>query len=81
MVEAAGEDEVRVRVGEREFLVSAACPHRRGRLVFARVNEARLRITCPLHHSSFDLLTGAALSGPTERPLCVREVTGDQPPR
>jgi nitrite reductase/ring-hydroxylating ferredoxin subunit len=74
-IEQVGEDTLRVRVGDREFEVGASCPHRRGFLAHGYVNAARLRITCPLHHSSFSLETGEAITGPTDRRLCAREVT------
>ncbi|MEU7645121.1 Rieske (2Fe-2S) protein [Streptomyces huasconensis] len=74
-IEQVGADRLRVRVGGREFEVDAACPHRKGFLAHGYVNAARLRITCPLHHSSFSLETGEAITGPTDRRLCTREVT------
>ncbi|RLU79959.1 hypothetical protein CTZ27_36030 [Streptomyces griseocarneus] len=73
-VQQIGEDRIRVRVGDREFEADAYCPHRKGHLAHGYVNAARLRIACPLHHSSFSLETGEALTGPTGTPLCVREI-------
>ncbi|MBT3073042.1 Rieske (2Fe-2S) protein [Streptomyces bacillaris] len=64
VVRQVTEDLVLVEVGERKVLAAARCPHRQGRLKFARVDDERLRITCPLHHSTFDLTDGARLSGP-----------------
>lgn len=78
-IEVISEDLIRVRVGEREFEVESACAHRKGMLAHGYVNAARLRITCPLHHSSYSLETGESITGPTERPLCVKEVTGTPP--
>ncbi|POX43231.1 hypothetical protein C3486_01380 [Streptomyces sp. Ru73] len=78
-VEQISEDRIRVTVGDRQFEVGAYCPHRRGHLAHGYVNAARLRITCPLHHSSYSLETGEAITGPTSDPLCVREIPGDAP--
>lgn len=55
---------------------AAACPHRGGRLVHGRLDAARGRLVCPLHHSSFDLATGAVLSGAADSLLRV----GSRPP-
>lgn len=73
-------DEVLVEVGEEHFVVAAACPHRKGRLAFALINQRTLRITCPLHHSTFDLRTGGQISGPTCSPLPTRGVDRQTPP-
>ncbi|MFI1801646.1 Rieske (2Fe-2S) protein [Streptomyces sp. NPDC020379] len=78
-VEQIGENRIRIRVGDREFEADSLCPHRKGFLAHGYVNAARLRITCPLHHSSFSLETGEAVTGPTRTPLCVRETTERSP--
>ena len=62
---------VLVEAGGERFLVPAACPHRKGRLRFARVNARTMRLTCPLHHACFDLRTGERVSGPECGPLQV----------
>ncbi|MGW3151952.1 methyltransferase domain-containing protein [Streptomyces sp. NPDC001177] len=64
-------DRVLVRAAGREFEIDAACPHRLGRLVHGHLNPRTLRITCPLHRSSFDLATGCPVTGPAERSLTV----------
>lgn len=64
-------DRLRVRAAGQEFVVDATCPHRKGRLVHGYVNPRTLRISCPLHHSSFDLATGCPVGGPSEEPLTV----------
>ncbi|MFI9024160.1 Rieske (2Fe-2S) protein [Streptomyces sp. NPDC053560] len=78
-VEQISEDRLRVTVGDRAFEVGAFCPHRRGLLAHGYVNAARLRITCPLHHSSYSLETGEAITGPTSDALCVRELSAAEP--
>ncbi|MCC3770856.1 Rieske 2Fe-2S domain-containing protein [Streptomyces sp. UNOC14_S4] len=65
---------VRVTVDGRPYDIAAACPHRKGRLVHGYVNPRTLRITCPLHRSTFDLTTGCQISGPSAGPLPVRPV-------
>jgi protein arginine N-methyltransferase 1 len=73
-VQPAGEGKVRVNAAGRSFLISATCPHRDGLLLYGYVNAARLRITCPLHRSSFDLVTGAAVAGPSDAALETEEL-------
>jgi nitrite reductase/ring-hydroxylating ferredoxin subunit len=73
-VEPAGKAKVRVQASGRTFLVAAKCPHRDGLLLYGYVDSARLRITCPLHRSSFDLATGAVLNGPSNRALDTEEL-------
>lgn len=62
--QALPEEKVLVTAGDRRFVIDAACPHRKGRLVFAHVNANTLRITCPLHRSTYDLTDGRQISGP-----------------
>jgi len=73
-VEPAGEGRLRVNAGGRSFLIAATCPHRDGLLLYGYVNAARLRITCPLHRSSFDLVTGAVVMGPSDGVLETEEL-------
>ncbi|MFC4033257.1 Rieske (2Fe-2S) protein [Streptomyces polygonati] len=72
VVEALPQEWIRVTVGDRSFELAAACPHRKGRLVHGFVNTRTLRITCPLHRSSFDLATGLPRSGPSCGPVPTR---------
>jgi nitrite reductase/ring-hydroxylating ferredoxin subunit len=78
-VEPAGKGKVRVTAGGRSFLVAAECPHRGGLLVYGYVSSARLRITCPLHRSSFDLVTGAVVMGPSDGALDTEELPCQRP--
>lgn len=73
-VEPAGEGKVRVQAAGRAFLAAARCPHRDGLLLYGYVDSARLRITCPLHRSSFDLATGAVVTGPSNDALDTEEL-------
>ncbi|GAA1990117.1 Rieske (2Fe-2S) protein [Kitasatospora viridis] len=70
-VEELGRDLVRVTVADQEFVIDAACPHRGGRLAHGYVNPRTLRITCPLHRTSFDLATGCVMAGPAAGRLTV----------
>ncbi|MEI7030263.1 Rieske (2Fe-2S) protein [Streptomyces pratensis] len=79
VVRQVTEDLVLIEVGDRRILAAARCPHRQGRLKFGRVDGDRLRITCPLHHSTFDLADGARLSGPRCDPLRVVDVLPGSP--
>ncbi|MGH3980294.1 MAG: Rieske (2Fe-2S) protein [Pseudonocardiaceae bacterium] len=70
-IRPVGDDRILIEVAGWRILASATCPHRKGRLRFGRVNPRTLRITCPLHHATFDLLTGRRIGGPTCGPLRV----------
>jgi nitrite reductase/ring-hydroxylating ferredoxin subunit len=74
-------DQILIEVAGHRVLAPAACPHRKGRLRFGRVNPRTLRITCPLHHATFDLLTGQRVSGPTCGPLRVTVLDEATPPQ
>ncbi|MET9319592.1 Rieske (2Fe-2S) protein [Streptomyces sp. NPDC003038] len=63
-VRQVSEDLVLVAMGGRRLLVSATCPHRQGRLLFGHLDEDRMQIRCPLHHSSFALEDGRRVAGP-----------------
>ncbi|MGH8885875.1 MAG: Rieske (2Fe-2S) protein [Egibacteraceae bacterium] len=72
VIEQLPNEVLRLEVRGNEFLIGAACPHRKGRLAYGYVNARTLRITCPLHQSTFDLQTGCPVSGPSNAPLRVR---------
>lgn len=76
VIRHVGEDRLRVEVGGRCFEIAALCPHRKGLLVHGYLNPRTLRITCPLHHSAFDLATGRRLAGPAECDLAAAELEG-----
>jgi nitrite reductase/ring-hydroxylating ferredoxin subunit len=57
-------DEIEIDTGTLRVRAQSECPHRKGRLRFGFVNSRRMTITCPLHHSTFDLYTGQRVSGP-----------------
>lgn len=57
-------DRLLIEVAGKRIITQAHCPHRRGLLRFGYLNSRTLRITCPLHHSAFDLLTGQQVAGP-----------------
>lgn len=74
VVRQLGDDLILIEVAGRRFLTESACPHRKGRLRYGYVNGRTLRITCPLHLSSFDLVTGRQISGPPCRKLVVADL-------
>ncbi|MFH8839794.1 Rieske (2Fe-2S) protein [Streptomyces sp. NPDC017868] len=78
VVRQVTEDLVLVEVGGRKVLAAALCPHRGGRLKYGRVDGDRLRITCPLHHTTFDLTSGERLSGAACAALRVVDVLPGQ---
>lgn len=73
------DDVMLVEAGGWRVLTEAACPHRKGRLRFGFVNGRTMRLTCPLHHSTFELLTGRQVGGPPCRSLQVVVLPEDQP--
>ncbi|MFD8208477.1 Rieske (2Fe-2S) protein [Streptomyces sp. NPDC059695] len=78
VVRQVTEDLVLVEVGGRKVLAAALCPHRGGRLKYGRVDGDRLRITCPLHHTTFDLTSGERTSGAACAALRVVDVLPGQ---
>lgn len=68
------DDLILVDINGTRVLAQADCPHRGGRLLFSHVNERTLRITCPLHLSSFEIVDGKPVSGPSCDPLRIRAV-------
>ncbi|CAB3647958.1 Rieske (2Fe-2S) protein [Achromobacter pestifer] len=68
------------------YRIPAHCPHRAGRLAHGHINQARMTITCPLHHSVFSLESGVQLAGPAcgalsvrSQPLSSSDSAGDVP--
>ena len=51
----------------------AICPHRAGPLSEGVIDDTT--VTCPLHGASFNVWTGAVLSGPAQQPLVTYQVT------
>lgn len=78
-IEHVFDELIRVRAGGQEFVIDAVCSHRQGRLRYGYVNERTMRITCPLHHSTFDLATGCPLAGPATDLLRVDPDGGRTP--
>jgi nitrite reductase (NADH) small subunit len=74
MIKPVSEDQIRVETPDFTVIVQSDCPHRKGKLRFGRVSTSRGTITCPLHYSTFDLRTGAQISGPPCGPLRVSVV-------
>ncbi|MFE3073382.1 Rieske (2Fe-2S) protein [Streptomyces sp. NPDC059247] len=72
------EELILVEVAGRKVLASAVCPHRGGRLKYSRVDGDKLRITCPLHHTTFDLTSGERTSGAMCASLRVVDVLPGQ---
>ncbi|MBP2328750.1 nitrite reductase (NADH) small subunit [Kibdelosporangium banguiense] len=72
VIRQVSEDDILLELGDTSVIVQSRCPHRGGRLRFGVVNERRMTITCPLHHSTFDLRSGNQLSGPPCGSLRVR---------
>ncbi|WP_236567934.1 Rieske (2Fe-2S) protein [Nocardiopsis sp. FR6] len=71
------DDLVLIEVAGRRLITEARCPHRKGRLRFAHVDEQTLRIRCQLHYSTFDLRNGEIVTGPACTPLRVVTHLGD----
>ncbi|MFE5241263.1 MULTISPECIES: Rieske (2Fe-2S) protein [unclassified Streptomyces] len=72
-VREVSEDVIAVELPGGTVLTDAVCPHRKGRLRFGYVDADRMRITCPLHHSTFSLENGRRLAGPVCDALRIHE--------
>lgn len=66
-VRVDGADVLLCNVYGQYFAVAAHCPHAGQRLATGRLNGFTLY--CPLHRASFDVRSGAVLSGPAQEPL------------
>lgn len=66
-----------VRIGDDVHVLADRCSHGDVALSGGDVDCATRRIECPRHGSSFDLVTGAALSLPATRPVTVYRVRVD----
>ncbi|CAL9326140.1 Rieske (2Fe-2S) protein [Streptomyces sp. SudanB182_2057] len=73
-IEQTGDNTLKITIGDKQYEIEAFCPHRRGHLAHGYVNTRALRITCPLHHSSYSLETGTLTAGPSGRTLCSRRI-------
>ena len=62
-------------VGGLLFGVDAKCTHMGGPI--HRGSVSGTTVTCPWHHSQFDLRTGALVHGPATRPLKGYRVVAD----
>jgi nitrite reductase (NADH) small subunit len=71
LVEQVDEDTICVEAAGRRIRAASACPHRKGLMAYGYFSGGKLHVTCPLHYSTFDLLTGCVLAGPAEGPLRV----------
>lgn len=65
LVQAAGQNLALFNVGGNYYAIENACPHRGGPLAEGPV--AGDVVTCPWHGSTFNIKTGAVLSGPADR--------------
>jgi len=57
--EAEGHEFLIARVGDDFFVSDARCPHLHGHLVRGTLDGTV--VTCPLHHSQFDLIDGSVV--------------------
>jgi len=76
----AGEREVLLaRVGDRYYAAEPRCPHMRGELSKGTL-EGTI-VTCPVHHSRFDLADGRVVRWTDWPGILVSMATVIQPPR
>ncbi|MEV6980559.1 Rieske (2Fe-2S) protein [Sphaerisporangium sp. NPDC051017] len=73
------DDLVLVEVGGKRIAIQSQCPHRKGLMRYGRVNPRTLRISCPLHYSTFDLVTGRQVAGPPCGSLGVNVIPDGAP--
>lgn len=67
-----GEKVLVLNVGGKLCAVSSLCTHVNGPLDKGSLKENV--VTCPWHHSEFDVTNGAVLQGPAKTPLKVFEI-------
>jgi nitrite reductase/ring-hydroxylating ferredoxin subunit len=67
VVYAGGEQVALFNIGGRLYAVANRCPHANGPLADGELDGTT--VTCPWHASRFDLETGAALAGPSVKPV------------
>jgi 3-phenylpropionate/trans-cinnamate dioxygenase ferredoxin subunit len=58
-VDADGHEFLVAHVGEAYYVTDARCPHLHGHLARGRLDG--LVLTCPLHHSQFDISDGSVI--------------------
>lgn len=71
-----GEEVLIANVDGQYYAVSNFCSHAGQRLSTGRLDGHRL--ICPLHRASFDVRTGAALSGPASQAIARYPVIVDR---
>ncbi len=71
-VEVGGTEVVVANVGGRFCAIAAFCSHEQAPLVEGELDGEIL--TCPWHFTEFDLATGEAVEGVTDKSIAVYEV-------
>lgn len=61
--------------GDRLVAFDDSCTHRACPLSEGTIDQSS--VSCPCHHSRFDLVTGAPLNGPATEPIRIRQVVDD----
>jgi nitrite reductase/ring-hydroxylating ferredoxin subunit/CDGSH-type Zn-finger protein len=70
--EVAGKPVVIGRVGDRFCAIAGLCTHHQARLADGTLDGEIL--TCPLHNGAFNIVTGAPVELPVDRPAATYEV-------
>ena len=68
VVTASGVEVLLYRAGERTYAIADRCSHLGGPLHQGHVHEEACQISCPWHHSTFDLEDGSVARGPASAP-------------
>ena len=79
MVTAGGQDIMLARVGEKVYATQNWCPHMGGNL--SRGTLEGTVVTCPRHHSRFDVSDGKVLRWTTWSPVVLFFAKIVKPPR
>jgi nitrite reductase/ring-hydroxylating ferredoxin subunit len=74
-----GHDLLLARTGERYYCTDATCPHLGGDL--SKGSLAGTTLTCPLHHSRFDLADGHVVQWTDLTGIRLTVATNQRPPR
>jgi 3-phenylpropionate/trans-cinnamate dioxygenase ferredoxin subunit len=78
-IRAGGQDLLLARVGDRYYCMDAFCPHLGGDL--SEGTLAGTILTCPLHHSQFDISDGHVLRWTDLAGIVLAAAKNQRPPR
>ena len=69
-IEIEGKEVAIINLDEKYYAISNRCGHMNAPLSKGEISNVQGKsiVTCPLHHSTYDIITGKNLSGPVKPP-------------